>query len=166
MNTPAWQHLARSLESAGDIQRATEVLEAAASEGHLEALVRLAMMTWLKEDSRSDELIRHVESEVTEEDWETHWSLHQAYTLGIQAGYKYQARDARAFHHLILAAKWSGHPRMKFTVGVTYWHGHNGVEQDFSAAEHWIGEAAESGVPDIVKSYKKLMQRRGRARDA
>src|SRR5437867_2113690 len=125
MGLPAWLNLAYSARDSGDEERAIAVLRSAAEDGHLEALVRLAMMLWPREESRANELIEQVESSVLEEDSDTHFALYQAYTLGltgrpseqqpVSALDSYLVQMGRAFHHLKAAAELDAHPRLQYS---------------------------------------------------
>src|ERR1017187_3001937 len=148
MGRPAWLTLAYAARDAGDEQRAAAILREAASEGYPEAQGR-------------------------DEDFDTHFPLHQAYSLGIQgmapgakrpesAMARYQLRAGKAFRHLKVAAELDAHPRLRFSVGVHYWHGLNGVEKDDAEAEYWLSQAARSLEHDIVKAYRKFSRERSR----
>jgi TPR repeat protein len=173
MGRPAWLTLAYAARDAGDEQRAAAILREAASEGYPEALVRLAMMIWPEQESVADELVANAEAQVRDEDFDTHFALHQAYSLGIQgmapgakrpesAMARYQLRAGKAFRHLKVAAELDAHPRLRFSVGVHYWHGLNGVEKDDAEAEYWLSQAARSLEHDIVKAYRKFSRERSR----
>jgi len=168
MGLPAWLTLAYSARDAGDNERAAAVLRDAASAGHLEALVRLAMMLWPKEERRAEALIQEVESRVEEDDSDTHFALYQAYALGLTGEPDRESHDGnaldaylrqkgRAFRHLKVAAELDAHPRLLYSVGLHYWQGLNGVERNDEEAERWLCRASRSGESDIVKSYKKFV---------
>jgi hypothetical protein len=72
MGLPAWLTLAYSARDAGDEECAIAVLRNAAEDGRLEALLRLAMMLWPREESQANELIEQVEASVREGDSDTH----------------------------------------------------------------------------------------------
>jgi TPR repeat protein len=168
MGIPAWLTLAYAARDAGDQQRAVGILRDAASDGHLDALVQLAMMIWPEQESLADQLILDVEAQVTEDDADTHFALHHAYTLGIaavppgaepeSATAAYLRRSARRFHHLKVTAELDAHPRLQYSVGLHYWQGLNGVEKDDVEAERWLSLAAQSGEGDIVKDCRKFLR--------
>jgi TPR repeat protein len=173
MGLPAWLTLAYAARDAGDLQRAAAILREAASEGRPEALVRLAMMIWPEQESVADELVANAAAEVGEDDADTHFALHQAYSLGIEgitrgaerpenAMARFQLRAGKAFHHLKVAAELDAQPRLRFSVGLHYWHGLNGVEKDDEEAEYWLSQAARSLEHDIVQSYRKFSREKSR----
>lgn len=163
MPLPAWHYLARSLEAAGEVERAFSVLEEAVAEGSTEALVSLAQLKWKR--SRFHEAamdMERAEAKVQDDDWETHFAMHLAYAIGI-GGEDYVEVKKRAFEHLVTAASTSGQANMAFSVGLHYWHGLNMVEKDPEKAEYWLSTAAESGEKDMVKQYKRFKRSKSAA---
>lgn len=156
MPLPAWHYLARSLEAAGEVERAYSVLEDAAAAGSTEALVSLAQLKWKRaEFHQAVEDMERAEARVTEDDWEAHFAMHVAYAIGI-GGEDYAQVKERAFKHLIAAAKASGQANMAFSVGLHYWHGLNLVEKDAEGAEQWLSMAATSGEKQMITQYKRF----------
>jgi TPR repeat protein len=158
MNLPAWLHLAKSLDESGDTTRAYAVLGDAAKQGHVRAMVALAQLKWkYGQFYEAGEFMAEAERKVAATDWDSHFAMHLAYATGVAHG-DYETKQRLAFEHLLRAARESGDPRMKLSVGMHLWKGLNTVPQDWQAAEQWLAEAAESGVPDIVASYKRFFR--------
>ena len=155
----AYWNLAQALVADGQHDRASVVLEQAASEGNLDALLYLAQLKFSVE--RYDEaaaLVAEAEARVSDDDEDTHFKLYLAYACG-PAGGDFLQRQGNAFRHLEHVAR-MGDPRAQASVGLHYWQGLNCVEVDLSRAEHWLSLAAQSGEPDIVRSYRKLLRQR------
>jgi len=156
MGTPAYWNLAQSLAANGDYVRACETLERASDGGKLAPLVYLARLKYMHQ--RYEEaamLMAEVERRVEDDDADTHFLLYLAYELGAGGGYIESKRNA--FRHLEHVAR-SGEPRAQAAVGLHYWQGLNGVQIDLELAEYWLSEAARSGRPDILRSYKRFVR--------
>ena len=164
MGLPSWHDLSRAFDDAGDTARAVHVLESAVSEGHMGALVVLARLKW-KHGAFNDavKFMKQAERKVEADDWETHFDMHIAYSIGIGSD-DGSATKRLAFQHLLTAADASGDSRMKLSVGLHYWHGLNEVEPNLDLADRWLSEAAASGIPDIVKDYERFLKAKHKPR--
>jgi TPR repeat protein len=160
MIDPTWEIRATLLAKAGDRQKAYDVLSEAAAAGRIDALVRLARMQFMNaEYVEADETIRKAALRVRDSDFETHWQLHLAYTLGV-GELDTEERWRLAFEHLTIAAALEQHEMLLLAVAYHYEQGLNGVQPDLAEAEKWFARAADMGSSNGAAAYKRLLRQK------
>ena len=162
MSDPAWKVRAEALAAIGNTSQAYEILRDAAESGRTEALVHLAMMQYMNSEyAAADLTVSAAARLVDDDDFETHWQLHRAYTLGV-GKLDTLKRWKLAFEHLQIAATLDNHPTLLLVVARHYEFGMNGVTQDLAEAEAWFSRAASAGSSEGASAYKRLLKRAGR----
>ena len=159
MHVNSWQREAHLYEAGAESAHASRLYELAARDGTIEPLVRWAMSAWREREALADATVQLVASRAPHDDCELQFALYQAYELGISTGLDLSGRLAQRFHHMRLAAIACGHPRILWTVACHYWHGLNEVPPDEAEAEHWFALSAQSGDPEILRSYTQFKRR-------
>ena len=155
----SWRTLAPIFEANGEIDKAIDLLAGASEFGDIEALVALAKVYWMKRRfDAATTCINRAEEKVKADDFETHWQLHLAYSLGVGEIGRFE-RQRRAFLHLCVAADLDQHPALLMSVGGHYRDGLNGVQKDLDEAEVWLSKAAATGDKDAISVFKSFLKK-------
>lgn len=156
---PAWKKEIVKLEERGEHERVVAVLTSAALEGNVLAKIALAKKLWeLQEYSEAHLEIEAAENSVDDNDFESNWQLHLAYTYGVGELDTIE-RWRRAFAHLKKAAEMSDDSRVLLAVAFHYRDGLNGVGVDILKAAMWFEKAAATGDPHATSLHRAFVKK-------